>query len=334
MAIVQLNDVIVPEVFFTYMAKDTTTLSAIFESGAVRVDANLAGKLAGGGSTFQVPFWRDLADTEAAVVTDQTGDTITPLEVTASKMRAIRQIRAQAWSDADLVAELAGSDPMDRIRARVSGYWNRQFQLSLVATINGFLADNVAHDSSDMVHDITAEVGDAAQMSADAILEGGQTMGDASQVLKLIVMHSRIYTNLAKLNLIDFIPNSDGRVRFPTYLGYKVIVDDGVQVDDAGGGDFHYWTYLLGEGVVGWGESPVAVPVETDRAPAQGNGAGTEVLYTRRQYLMHPYGFDWLDGSTASIFPTNAELALAANWNRVYPERKQISIAAIKSLNG
>jgi len=216
MAITQIEDVIVPEVFFTYMAKDTTTLSAFFESGAVRQDANLAGKLAGGGTTFQMPFWTDLADTEATVATDQTTDTITPLQVTATKMRAIRQVRAQAWSDADLAAELAGSDPMERIRARVSAYWNRQFQKSLVASIQGVFADNVAADSSDMVHDITGEAGTDAQISADAILEAGQTLGDASDRVKLLVMHSRIYTNLAKQNLIDFIPNSDGRVRFPT----------------------------------------------------------------------------------------------------------------------
>lgn len=288
MAIVQLNDVIVPEVFFTYMAKDTTTLTAIFESGALRQDANLAGKLAGGGTTFQVPFWRDLDDTEPTVATDQTSDVATPGEVTASKMRAIRHVRTRGWSDADLVAELAGSDPMDRIRSRVSNYWNRQFQKMFVNTIKGVLADNTANDSGDMVHDITGEAGDDAQVSAEAILETGQTMGDNSQKLKLLIMHSRIYTNLAKQNLIDFIPNSDGRVRFPTYLGYPIVVDDGVQVDDAGGGDFHYWTYLLGEGVVGWGESPVAVPVETDRAPAQGNGSGVEQLWTRRQFIMHP----------------------------------------------
>lgn len=203
-------------------------------------------------------------------------------------MRAIRHVRTRGWSDADLVAELAGSDPMDRIRSRVSNYWNRQFQKMFVNTIKGVLADNTANDSGDMVHDITGEAGDDAQVSAEAILETGQTMGDNSQKLKLLIMHSRIYTNLAKQNLIDFIPNSDGRVRFPTYLGYPIVVDDGVQVDDAGGGDFHYWTYLLGEGVVGWGESPVAVPVETDRAPAQGNGSGVEQLWTRRQFIMHP----------------------------------------------
>lgn len=331
--VTRLTDVIVPEVFFTYLQKDTMTKSAIFNSGAIRMDANMGAKLAGGGDTFQVPFWNDLADTEANIGTDNPSDTATPLSVTAAKMRAIRQFRTQGWSDADLVAELAGSDPMTRIVGRAGAYWTRQFQTTLVSTLKGILADNTANDSGDMVYDITSETGSAAQVSADAIIETAQTMGDASDSLSLIVMHSRIYANLAKQNLIDFTENSEGNIRFPTYLGYRVIKDDGVQVDTSGS-DLHYWTYVMGPGAIGFAEHAPAVPVETDRLPTQGNGAGVEQLWTRRQYVMHPYGFDWLDGSVASQFPTNAEIAAAANWDRKYAERKQINIAALKTKNG
>lgn len=333
MALVQLTNVIVPDVFQTYMAKDTMTKSAIFASGAVRQDANMAGLLAGGGTTFQIPFWKDLSDTEGNVATDEPTDVAVPQNVVAAKMRAIRQFRTQGWSDADLVNELAGSDPMVRISGRVGHYWARQFQTTLVSTLKGILADNVANDSGDMVLNITGNTGADAMVSAPAILDAAQTLGDASDQLKLLVMHSVVYNNLAKQNLIDFIPSSDGHVRFPTYLGYPIIKDDGVQ-KDASGGDIHYWTYLLGEGVIGFAESPPNVPVETYRYPNQGNGSGVEVLWTRRQYAMHPYGFDWTDSSVSSIFPTNAEIATAANWDRKFPERKQIAIAAIKSKNG
>jgi hypothetical protein len=333
MAVTRLSNVIVPDVFQTYMAKDTMTKSAIFASGAVRQDANMAGLLAGGGTTFQVPFWNDLANTEGNIATDNPSDVATPLNVTASKMRAIRQFRTQGWSDADLVAELAGSDPMVRISSRVGAYWARQFQTTLVKTLQGVLADNVANDSGDMVKDITGNTGADAMVSANAILDAAQTMGDASDQLKLLVMHSVVYTNLAKQNLIDFIPNSDGSVRFATYLGYPIIKDDGV-LTAVSGSDVHYWTYLLGEGAIGFAESPPNVPVETFRYPDQGNGSGVEVLWTRRQFAMHPYGFDWLAGSVAGQFPTNAEIAAAANWDRKFPERKQIPIAAIKSKNG
>jgi hypothetical protein len=44
---------------------------------------------------------------------------------------------------------------------------------------------------------------------------------------------------------------------------------------------------------------------------------------------MHPYGIKWTDTSVGGEFPTVAELRLAANWDRVYPERKQIPLALL-----
>lgn len=249
-------------------------------------------------------------------------------------MRATRQFRTYGWSDADLVRELAGSDPMQRIVSRVGDWWARQMQTSLIYTLNGVFADNTANDSADMTYDVSAASDPVdAMISPDAILEAAQTMGDAKGDLKILVMHSRVRTTLAKLNLIDFIPSSDGKVLFPTYLGYYIVEDDGVYTSTSGS-DVTYSTYLLGSGVIGYAESPPAVPVETFRYPDQGNGSGVEVLWTRRQYVMHPYGFDWTDSSVASTFPSDAELATAANWDRKFPERKQVSIARLKTKNG
>ena len=56
---------------------------------------------------------------------------------------------------------------------------------------------------------------------------------------------------------------------------------------------------------------PPAKPVETDNVPAAGDGAGVESLWTRRQFMIHPYGIKWTDTSVAGEFPSNAELRLA-----------------------
>src|SRR5690606_19972418 len=122
-----------------------------------------------------------------------------------------------------LAAELAGDDPMRRTGERVVDYWVRQYQRILVATMAGVFADNVANDSSDMVIDIGSDSAgspdESELVSAEAILDTKQTMGDAADDLSTLIMHSVVYTRLQKLNLIDFIPDSEGRVRFPTYLG-------------------------------------------------------------------------------------------------------------------
>ena len=328
----RLTDVIIPEVFYPYMMKRTKEKSAIFQSGIMRPDDSMSAFLGGGGRTVNVPFWKDLDNTESGVANDNPGSTATPGKIDSGKDIAARQIRTRGWAAAKLSAELAGDDPMSRIAERVSDYWVRQYQRILVSTLTGVFADNVANDSNDMVNDIGTDDAGAAVaaelVGADAILDTAQTMGDASDDLDTLIMHSVVYTRLAKLNLIDFIPDARGEVNFPTYLGYRVIKDDGVYAE-AGDNRTKYWTYLVGRGAMAWADVPVATPVEVDRLPAQGNGMGVDQLWTRQQYIMHPYGIAWQDSSVAGEFPTNAELEAAANWDRVYAERKQIPISAL-----
>src|SRR5690606_8601598 len=192
MAVTRLSDAIVPEVFFPYMLKETKEKSALFQSGILRQDAALSAFLSGGGRTANVPFWKDLDNTESGVANDDPSSNATPGNITASADIAARQIRTRGWSSAKLVAELAGDDPQRRIAERVSAYWTRQFQRILVATLAGVFADNVANDSSDMVNDIgtdSAGTPDAAELvSAEAILDTKQLMGDASDDLSVLMM--------------------------------------------------------------------------------------------------------------------------------------------------
>lgn len=334
MAVTRLTDVVVPSVFNPYMLKETKEKSAIFSSGILREDANLANFLSGGGQTVNVPFWKDLPTTEPNTSSDDPAVSATPAKITTGTDIAIRINRNNGWSDADLVAELAGADPMKAIGQRVAAWWARALQGHLVAMLRGVFADNIANAAGDMVRTIgTDAVGAsvaAERISAEAILDTAQTMGDASSDLAVLIMHSIQYTALAKLNLIDFIPDSEGRVRFPSYLGYTVIVDDGVPAI-AGTNRVMYWTFLIGRQAIGWAESPPAVPTETIRKPDQGNGGGVEELWSRRQYIMHPYGIKFTSASLAGKSPTNTELTTATNWTRVAPERKQVSLALLRS---
>lgn len=332
MAVTRLSDVIVPDVFLPYMLKETQEKSAVFQSGILRNDPNLANFLRGGGQLINVPFWNDLGTPEPNTSSDDPGSSATPQKISADKDVAVRINRNQGWSDADLAAELAGDDPMKRIGERVSSYWSRAYQKHLISVLKGVFADNAANNSGDMRVEIgTDAVGTATAaelVSAEAILDTKQTMGDAADALDTLVMHSVVFTRLQKLNLIDFIPDSRGEVRFPTYLGYNVVVDDGVPAI-AGSNRIKYSTYLVGKGAFGFAEVPPAVPVEVEREAAQGDGAGVEEIWTRRQYIMHPYGIKWTSSSMAGQSPTNTEAEAAANWSRVYPERKQVPLAEL-----
>lgn len=341
MAHVQITDVVVPREFAEYFQLLTTTKSAFVQSGVVDTNPYFSNILAGGGKTFDLPFWKDLADTEANVSGDAKADyqspanspetDAVPLEITTGQEVCIRHNRNQSWSAADLASALAGSDPMTAIANRVSDYWVRQDQTYLIKSLVGVFADNAANDSGDMIKDISTSgsVTDANRFSAEALIDAIQTMGDNGDVLAAIAVHSVVFRRMQKLDLIDFVKDSTNTLDIPFYQGKRVIVDDSMPTS-SNGGNTTYWSYLFGRGVVAMGSGSARVPVEVQRSALAGNGGGQETLTTRRTFILHPRGFSWLSGSMAGQSPTNAELALAANWNRVYAERKQIPLAALR----
>jgi hypothetical protein len=100
-------------------------------------------------------------------------------------------------------------------------------------------------------------------------------------------------------------------------MGKRVTIDDGLPIVST----TNYTTYLFGAGAIGYGEGAPPVPTETDRDSL----AGEDYLITRKHFLLHPRGVKWNEASVAGDSPTNAELATAANWTRVY-ENKNIRI--------
>jgi hypothetical protein len=61
-----------------------------------------------------------------------------------------------------------------------------------------------------------------------------------------------------------------------------------------------------------------------------GNGSGQETLVTRRQWIVHPIGYQFDYVSTANNAPTYAELKTGSLWTRS-SNRKAIKIAVLKS---
>jgi hypothetical protein len=53
-------------------------------------------------------------------------------------------------------------------------------------------------------------------------------------------------------------------------------------------------------------------------------------LYSRRADIVHPLGFEFTSASVAGQSATLAELATAANWNRVW-ERKNVPLCFLQT---
>lgn len=331
MATTQLSDIIDVTVFRDLPPVNGPEKTAFFESGVVTRNA-LLDELAGqAGKTAELPFWKDLdGSVEVNYSTDDPGDVATPGKVVQGEQVARKAFVNQGWSSSDLASELAlGARAMDHIRNRTDTYFERQWQRRLIATVNGIIADNVANDNSDMVVDVAAEsTGDQdseTRFNRDAFVEATNTLGDRYDELTAITVHSAVYSQMVKNDDIDFIPDSEGRLSIPTYLGLRVIVDDGMTVEAGETSGFKYTSVLFGAGAFGYGVGNPEVPVEIEREAAQGEGGGIETLWVRNTWILHPFGFA-ATGSPSGVSYTLSELENASSIDRVI-ERKNIPLA-------
>jgi hypothetical protein len=162
-------------------------------------------------------------------------------------------------------------------------------------------------------------------------------MGDHVEDLSAILCHSVIYQRMINNDDIDFIPDSKQERRIPLYQGHRVIVDDSAPViATTSGGGFRYTTVLYGAAAFAYGEGSPTTPVEIDRNPAIGDGAGEETLWERKTWLLHPSGHSNLDvtntaaessgGAGDGLWQTIADLKLGTNWKRNH-FRKNVPIA-------
>lgn len=330
MAVTRISDAVVPAVFTPYVINRTTQLSALFRSGIIVADPQIAALAKGPSNTAAMPYWNDL-NGRSNVGNDDPTSKSTPQKIGANKDQTIKHFRNNSWSTMDLVASMAGSDPAAAIGSLVADWWIREQQTILGFQLAGVIAANKAQNNGDMIIDVATDNAGAPaaneKISAELLLAAGQTMGDAKGKLNAIAMHSMLHTELQRQNLIAFIPNSAADVGFGTYMGKTVIVDDSCPAV-AGVNRIKYTSFLFGTGCVGYGEGSPAVPTETGRDPSAGNGTGMEVLYSRREFIMHIRGVKWTGASLAGVAPTDAELADAQNWSRVY-DRKNVRLVAI-----
>ena len=331
MATTRLSDIIDVVTFQDLPPVNGPEKTAFFQSGIINRNGLLDGLASAAGKTAELPFWKDLdGSVETNYSNDNPADVATPQKVAQGEQIARKAFVNQGWQVADLASELAmGAKAMDHVRARTDMYFQRQWQRRLIATTNGILADNVANDGGDMVVDVAAEAV-ASQTSdtrfnRDAFTDAVFTLGDASTELSAIAVHSAVHAQMVKNDDIVYIPDSQGNLTIPTYMGLRVIVDDGLTVTAGTTDGFKYTSVLFGQGAFGYGVGSPDVPVEIEREAAQGDGGGIETLWVRNTWILHPFGFQ-NTGTPAGVSYTQAELAAATAWDRVI-ERKNVPLA-------
>ena len=317
----RLADMIVPTKFNKYVQVLSTQKSELFQSGIITdlssvIDSEIEGK------TVNMPYFNDLDASDAEQILDDTTD-LTVSKMTTGPDVAVKLLRGKAFGSTDLAADLSGADPIDAIANRFADWWNKRMQTALLATLAGAMGST---DMAANVNDISALTGGAENFDADSFIDAAFLLGDEQGGLNAVAVHSLTLKAMVKADLIDFVPDSQGKLTVPTYLGKTVIVDDGMPVTGAGANRV-FTTYIFGPGAIGFGEKSPKVPVEVERQALK--GMGQEYIVNRRQWVMHPRGVKWLGANQVGVTPSNTELADVANWKRVY-DAKIVRIVAFK----
>jgi hypothetical protein len=336
MAKTAVADVIIPTEFETYAIERTAELSNFGQSGIVEMSPEFDALTQVGGREVKMPFWKDLTATRQLL---SDAATLTVNKITSDQDIARLHNDAQVWSVNHLAKVVSGDDPMQAIVDLVAAYWARTDEGLVISCLKGvFGAATMAGNLLAIHSESVAGTSNTTRLTGSTFIDACAKLGDASLRLTAVAMHSATEAALKKLDLIDFIPDSEGKPSLATFQGRRVIVDDTLPTRAGATDGTVYTTYLFGQGAFAKGVAPL------DGTPLQG-GFGTEgvefarvpldsdsILINRRRYVLHPRGVKFTSASVAGDSPTNLELENQANWVRVW-ENKNVRLVAITHNN-
>ncbi|MGN0243859.1 MAG: major capsid protein [Lachnospiraceae bacterium] len=323
MAITTIADMqIVPSKFSEYVLHRTTEKSRLVNSGIAVADDRISRLINGtpkGGNMITMPYFNPLTGEDEVFGEEE----LLADGITTGNEVATLLVRQKAWGDTDLSRVYGGADPMSAIGNLLADWWIQREQAVILSILKGILAPTGALKNH--ILDVSGASGTDCIISVDNTLDAKNLMGDAYDKLGLVFMHSATYTQLQKQQKITTEYSSDLKINIDYYLGYQVIVDDGMPVSSG-----TYTTYFIGKGAFaredGMPEGLVGTEVERKASTAQ------NILYNRRALVMHPIGVGFKADATLSNnkkYASNADLEKATNW-RLCADHKNVPIVALK----
>ena len=256
----------------------------------------------------------------------------TPVEISGDKQTCMLIQRMKAFKAKDFTKELTGADPMTLIRNKIAGYYGQVWEKELMNIAQAVLAVAAL---SDHVLDLTK--GTKTNIEAGTIYDAEQAaLGDMAGGLGLMVMHSMIFKEYKKMEMVDYdkyVVNGviQKEITLPTIAGKHVLVTDRFTATGTGT-DAVYSTYLFGEGAfLSCDKNNYENQYTTNYDPEA--SAGIDKFYTKQGKVLHPNGLSLAVDQIAKESPTYAELGKSANYSLKF-NTKNVKMGLIKSKVG
>ena len=315
-----LADFVLTSSFSDYADLATKQSSKLITSGAMVIDQDLQDEAAGSSNSITMRFMLDI--TGSSNVSDDS-DTDGPVDALKGPGLVVpRLMRNKSVGYKSVVVSKSNPDPAAGLAEKFGSYWGRQLDTMGLLSVTGAFADNAAapsgsdtHTQNDLTYDIKGASYSAGvtDFSIAALEATRAKMGDALSDLRLMLVHPAVSAKL-----------TDAMIASLRERGITLVVYD--QLPASSG---IYETWLFGAGAI-----KAAIVdnkeggYEPFRQPRKGNGGGETIITTRRDMFVSPPGVSFI-GATTTGLPSDATLAAAASWSRLYPERKQVAMGRL-----
>lgn len=331
-----ISDLVIPAPMTPYTRLAAANVNRFIKSGVVIDSPEFDPYAAGGGRQVTVPYFNPLEGVRQ-VLSDTSPMTVNRI-TTGTELAQIHG-DGDAWQVNHLAKWMSGTDPLKAIVADVGASFARLDEKFIISSLKGmFAAPSMAANRLNIAVNAMPEGGftDVSTLNGKTFIDATALLGDHSERLRTIAMHSATEAYLRKLDLIETVRGSDGKLILSLFQGRVVIIDDDLPVENAEGGNAKIFTsYLFGEGVFVRGQANLdtllPTGLGTDAIEFERDGLANETrMMMRRRYIMHPLGMKFLIDNIAGPSPTDAELENGAYWTRAYTNPKHIRIVAIR----
>jgi len=320
---IKIADIFQATLWTNDIINEAPELQNILNSGLFRTNQELQNVVnaQSAGSRFELPYVDEPDYTEPTIM-DDSDNLITTEKISWDNQFAVLGMYAKSYAYANIVQQISrDSDPARVLRDIIGNYWARDLQRRIIATLSGIA--NKAGD--ELTLDIADDSSDGADVliSASAIIDTASLLGDMQDKFQFMFVHSKVYADLKKQNLIDVLPPSEeGAKPIEVYGNYRIVVNDLLPVIQ-GTNKKKYVTIIAQTGIFAYAEKTLGgdMPLlEVYRDPRAGRGAGVSQLITRRGFVLHPVGWSW---NKSGMSPTLADLSNKNNWTMKFKAKQQ-----------
>ncbi len=325
------------EVFADMMREEDFWKNEIAASGIVRQDSTIMDLIGTKGNVATIPIYKPLNvydEDMGALNNDGETDNI-PVTISGDKQTCMLIQRMKAFQAKDFTKELTGADPLGLIKSKIANYYRQVWEIELMNIAKAVLG---VTELADHITDLSVTTGTAEEknmIDATTMIDAEQkALGDMAGGLGLAIMHSRIFANYKKLELVEYAKYTVGgaikqEITMPTINGKNILVTDYYTVDTSVSGFPVYHTYLFGEGAfLSADKNNYENQYTTNYDPE--TSAGIDKFYTKQGKVLHPNGLSLAVDNIAKESPTFTELGKAANYALKF-NPKNVKMGLIKS---